>query len=380
MLVLQALLLLLCACAAAYYALSAFAVRAFFRRKRDFDPNFAPPVTILKPVAGVDADAYECFASFCRLDYPQYQLLFGTMDADDPALDVIVRLREEFPQCDIGVLVCGDTLGVNRKVSNLRNMARMARHNLLVICDSDMFAEPDYLRRVVQPFREPEVGMVTCPYRGRRARTFAALLEALGISTDFVPSTILAERLEGMRFAFGSTIAFPRRVLEAIGGWQAIADYLADDYQLGNRAAAVGFRVCLSDYVIETTLAPASMRAMLSHRLRWARTVRACRPAGYAGTFVTFGWVHALAFLAASHASALGWEVLGAVATSRILSAVFIGRRLRDRYALPWCWLLPAADLLAFAIWCASFLGSHVTWRGVRFRLLPGGKVVREGM
>ena len=203
------------------------------------------------------------------------------------------------------------------------------------------------------------------------------MLEALGISADFVPSTILAERLEGVRFAFGSTIAFPRRVLDAIGSWEALADYLADDFQMGNRAAAAGFRVCLSDYVVDSVIPAATLRQMLAHRLRWARTVRACRPAGYAGTYVTFGSVHALAFLLLTGCTPLGWAVVAGMAALRILTALSIAAQLGDRTVARWFWLLPAADLLSFAIWCASLLGKRVTWRGAAFRLLPGGKVQR---
>ena len=352
-------------------------MRAFFRRPRPADTGFAPPVTILKPVMGVEEGAYDNFASFCRQEYPRYQILFGTMDPDDPALAVIERLRADFPECEIDVVVCADEAGVNRKVSNLRNMARQARYEVLLISDADMRVRPEYLRRVMQPLRDKRVGMVTCPYRGMHPRGAAALLEALGISADFVPSTILAERLEGVRFAFGSTIAFPRRVLDAIGSWEALADYLADDFQMGNRAAAAGFRVCLSDYVVDSVIPAATLRQMLAHRLRWARTVRACRPAGYAGTYVTFGSVHALAFLLLTGCTPLGWAVVAGMAALRILTALSIAAQLGDRTVARWFWLLPAADLLSFAIWCASLLGKRVTWRGAAFRLLPGGKVQR---
>jgi len=440
---LRVLLGLCLAAFCAYAGIAVWAARRWHRARRPLDPAWTPPVTILKPVRGVDAEAYENFASFCRLDYPadRCQLLFAARDPADPALALARRLQAEFPQVDIGIVDGSRSPlhGHNLKVRNLAAMLPAAKHDLLVLCDSDMRVQPDYLRRVVAPFqqnsdpppvplpsevrvtgegeqdihlhphprpislkgrREPNghacafapppqrgtsdrgggrgVGLVTCPYRGHRAQSFAAVLEALGIGADFIPSALVSRALEGVSFAFGSTIALPRAVLAEIGGFEALADELADDFRLGNGAHRAGYEVVLSDYVVDDVLGRERFGAMWARRLRWARTVRACRPAGYAGSFITHGTALALLFLGATGFSPLGWAAFGTVLAVRLATAVLITLRYTgDPNIARFLPLLPLSDLLSFALYVTSYGGSHISWRGERFRLLPGGKLAR---
>jgi ceramide glucosyltransferase len=383
------LLLGLCLLAYAAYALiSVWAARQWHRSRRPLDPAWTPPVTILKPVRGVDAEAYENFASFCRQDYPpeRVQILFGALDPDDPALALVPRLQAAFPGQAIEIVRAGQEalLGPNLKVCNLAAMLPFARHDLLVLCDSDMRVEPDYLRRIVAPFAPsssqggPPVGLVTCPYRGDRAQSFAAVLEALGIGADFIPSALVSRATEGVGFAFGSTIALPRAVLAELGGFPALADELADDFRLGSGAKRAGYEVVLSDYVVNDVLGAERFGAMWARRLRWARTVRACRPVGYAGSLTTHGTALALLFLASSGSHPFGWMTVALVLALRLTTALWIACRCtQDTNVLRWWPFLPVSDLIGFALYVISYCGNHIQWRGERFRLLPGGKLLR---
>ncbi|HLV79966.1 MAG TPA: bacteriohopanetetrol glucosamine biosynthesis glycosyltransferase HpnI [Chthonomonadaceae bacterium] len=372
-----------------YTALSAWAAWQWRRARRAPNTDWTPPVTLLKPVCGVDAEAYANFESFCRLDYPaeRLQILFGALDPADPALALAESLRAAYPSVDIGLVRGGANApgGQNQKVRNLAAMLPAARHDLLVLCDSDMRVTPDYLRRVVAPFAPPAageaarpVGLVTCPYRGCRPASLAAVLEALGIGADFIPSVLVSRALEGMAFAFGSTIVLPRAVLAALGGFEALADDLADDYRLGRGAKHAGYAVVLSDYVVDDVLGRERFGPMWARRLRWARTIRACRPAGYAGSVVTHGTALALLFLAAMGFSPAGWAVAAGALALRMAVACWIGAACtEDTNILRYLPLLPVSDLVSFALFVASFCGNRITWRGERFRLLPGGKLAR---
>ena len=303
------------------------------------------------------------------------------LDADDPALELARRLQTEFPDRDIGIVVAppGAARGNNRKVCNLLAMLPHVKHDLLVLCDSDMRVRPEYLRRIVAPFEEEKVGLVTCPYRGERVLSFAAAIEALSIGADFIPSTMVSRAIEGVSFALGSTIVLPRAVLERIGGFEPLLDELADDYRLGNAVHRAGYRVVLSDYVIDDILGRERFSAMWSRRLRWSRTLRVCRPAGYAGVFLTYGFALALLFLAATGFSAIGWGAFALVTAIRLATALTITLRYTgDRAVLRFLPLLPIGDLIGIALYVCSFFGSHILWRGERFRLLAGGRLVRE--
>jgi ceramide glucosyltransferase len=290
----------------------------------------------------------------------------------------VEQLRHEFPDRAIRLAVSPNKLGANVKVSNLEQMLPAARYEHLIVNDSDICVEPDYLRRVVAPLADEAVGMVTCLYRGIAASTFGSQLESLGISTDFCAGVLVARQLEGgLRFGLGSTLAFRRADLERIGGFRSIVDFLADDYELGRRIAALGLTVVLSDVVVETRLPAYDLREFLAHQLRWARGVRDSRAAGYIGLVSTYGLMWALLGLIAAHAAPWSWAVLGATAILRFAVAAVVGRLvLQDSEVLKSLWLLPVRDLVAVAVWIASFAGHTVTWRGDRF-LLKDGRLIR---
>jgi ceramide glucosyltransferase len=381
-----------------YAALSIWAARKWRLQAPAANADWSPGVTILKPVRGVDAEAWENFVSFCLLDYPKnrLQILFGALDSEDPAIELARKLQSLYPQIDIGIITRSDAgpTGNNRKVCNLLSMLPHAKHDLLALCDSDMRVRPDYVRRIVAPFapKEPayrsnqseiipnlkSVGLVTCPYRGTCVQSFAAILEALGIGSDFIPSALVSAALEGASFAFGSTIVIPRAVLDEIGGFEPLLDELADDYRLGNGVHRAGYRVVLSDYVIEDVLGAEQFGPMWSRRLRWARTVRACRPGGYAGAFITYGTALGGLFLASTGFGPIGWGVFAATLLVRFGSALWISTRYTgDRAILTFLPLLPISDLLCAALYVTSYLGNHIEWRGERFRLLAGGRLER---
>jgi ceramide glucosyltransferase len=361
----------------AYYAVCLWSAAAFLRERKADDgvrPTFAPPVSILKPLRGTDPEMYECFRSHCLQDYPEYEIVFGVSDANDPAIQLVEQLKREFPQRAIRLMVCRENLGVNTKVSNLAQMVRGASYEYLIVNDSDILVEPDYLYRVLAPLTDPEVGLVTCLYRGIANSTLGSRLESLGISTDFAAGVLVAQNIEnGIRFGLGSTLAFRRLDLKAIGGFESIVDYLADDYQLGSRIAAHGLKIKLSDVVVETFLPRYTLRDFAEHQLRWARTVRDSRFWGYVGIGVTFGlpW-SALALIFARGAN-WAWALLACTAAMRFaVAAVVGGLALRDRQVLRWLAWIPVRDLLALGIWIASFAGHEVLWRGDRFRLKNG--------
>lgn len=333
-----------------------------------------PPVSILKPLKGTDPDIYESFRSHCLQDYPEYETIFGVSDPEDPAVASVQQLQHEFPDRAIRLVVSPNLLGANVKVSNLEQMLASARYEHLIVNDSDIYVERDYLRRIVAPLADERVGMVTCLYRGVAAPTFGSQLEALGISTDFCPGVLVARQLEGgLRFGLGSTLAFRRTDLDRIGGFRSIVDFLADDYELGRRIAALGLKVVLSDVVVETRLPAYDLRAFLAHQLRWARGVRDSRAGGYIGLVTTYGLMWALLGLIASRAAPWSWAVLAATALLRLAVAIVVGKSvLQDTHLLKNLWLLPIRDLAAVAIWIASFAGHTVTWRGDRFVLKDG--------
>ena len=362
------------ACGIGYYLLCLLGARSFVRDSQAKLPPFTPPISILKPLRGTDPDIYEAFRSHCLQEYPEYEIIFGVSDADDPAVPLVEQLRREFPQRDIQLMVCGQALGTNMKVSNLIQMLAMARHKYLLVNDSDILVPPDYLRRVVAPLESPDVGMVTCLYRGRAERSLGSRLEAIGISTEFHAGVLAARQLEGeIRFALGSTLAFTRDSLAAIGGLPPLVDYLADDYELGRRISEKGFRVILSDVVVDTHLPNYTMGQFFRHQLRWARSTRHSRRWGYLGMVLTFTLLWAVLAVIAARGAAWSWALLGAAVVLRLAVALQIGWAvLRDRQVLRDLWLLPFRDLAAFAVWLASYAGSTVSWRGHDFILRDG--------
>jgi ceramide glucosyltransferase len=335
-----------------------------------------PFVSILKPLKGTDPEIYESFRSHCLQDYPEYEIIFGVSDPEDPAIESVRRLQREFPERRIQLIVCSKMLGTNVKVSNLAQMVTEARYDYLIVNDSDIRVPQGYLRRVIGPLMDSRIGMVTCLYRGVASATLGSRLETLGISTDFAPGVLAAWQLEGgIRFGLGSTLAFRRVDLEKIGGFAAILDYLADDYELGKRIAALGLEVKISEVVVETFLPPYGLNGFLAHQLRWARGVRDARAGGYLGLVFTFGIFWSLLAVAASQGTAWSWLAFVFTLVLRYAVAWAVGRKiLEDWQVKKYAWLIPLRDLIGVGVWIASLAGHTVTWRGEQFRL-KGGKL-----
>ena len=366
----------------AYYCLCLWSAAAFLRRRkadksvRPAQPK--PPVTILKPLRGTDPEMYESFRSHCLQDYPQYEIIFGVSYANDPAIELVERLRKEFPLGNIQLLICRQNLGANTKVSNLAQMVGAAHYEYFVVNDSDIRVQPDYLRRVMTPLSDPQTGLVTCLYRGIANASLGSHLESLGISTDFSAGVLVAQLVErGIRFGLGSTLAFRRADLQAIGGFESLVDYLADDYQLGSRIAALGLKIKLSDVVVETFLPQYTLRGFWDHQVRWGRTIRDSRFFGYVGLGVTFGFPWALLTLIFARGAGWAWALLALTTLLRIAVAIAVGSFvLEDKQVIPSLALLPIRDLLALALWIASFAGHGVIWRGDKFKL-QNGKLIK---
>ena len=367
-----------CLCSSAYCLICLWSVRGFLRGRRangNVQPaQGLPPVSILKPLKGTDPDIYESFRSHCLQDYPEYEIVFGVSEADDPAVASVQQLQRKFPERAIRLVVCSQKLGANVKVSNLEQMLAAARYQHLLVNDSDIRVERDYLRRVIAPLMDEHIGMVTCLYRGVPATTFGSRLEALGISTDFCPGVLVARQLEGgVRFGLGSTLVFRRADLERIGGFRSFVDFLADDYELGRRIAGLGLRVELSDVVVETHLPAYDVAGFLAHQLRWARSVRDARAKGYIGLVSTYGTMWAMLAVIAANGAWWSWLAFGATVLLRFVVAIAVGSAvLDDRRLLENLWLLPVRDLIAVGVWAGSFAGHTVTWRGDRFLLRKG--------
>ncbi|MBS1852260.1 MAG: bacteriohopanetetrol glucosamine biosynthesis glycosyltransferase HpnI [Acidobacteria bacterium] len=364
-----------------YCGLGLWSAGRFLRDRQDKEsgpPLFAPAVSILKPLKGADPRMYESFRSHCLQEYPgPYEILFGVSDPHDSAIELVRRLQVEFPRQSIRLVLCANILGTNVKVSNLAQMVEQAQFDHLLVNDSDIAVPPDYLRRVLSPFASPQVGMVTCLYRGEASPTLGSRLESLGISTDFALGVLVARQTEGMRFGLGSTLAFRRDDLRAIGGFEALLDYLADDYELGNRIARLGKSVELAEFAVDTHLPPYTLTEFWQHQLRWARSIRDSRRWGYLGYAVTFVLPWALSTLFLAQGASWAWGLLGAALVLRVGSAVLVGNSvLHDRTLFRHLWLLPLRDLIGLLVWLVSFAGHTVVWRGDTF-LLKEGKLRR---
>ena len=363
-------------CGIGFYALCLWSARSFRKAIRKPTQEFTPPVSILKPLRGVDPRMYESFRSHCIQDYPEYEIIFGVSHPEDPAAEAVQKLINEYPQVRIHLVVCPEVLGNNRKVSNLVQMATHAAYDHLLINDSDICVPRDYLRHVMAPFARPEVGMVTCPYRGIPANTLGSKLESLGISTDFVPGVLVARQIEnGIHFALGSTLAMSRKALDSIGGLRPLVNYLADDFELGFRISRAGYEVVLADLAVETHLPAYSFIEFFQHQMRWARSTRDSRRMGYVGLVLTFGLPWAILAVLFAAGAWWSWLLLVLAAILRFAVAFQVGLGIvHDRSVLKNFWLLPLRDLVAFWVWFASFADNKVHWRGDIF-ILENGRI-----
>ena len=371
-------LLLLAGAPLIYYLLSIFCVLEFFRRGRGPEAarGFAPPVSILKPVRGMDRGAYENFASFCRLDYPEYEILFAVADVDDPVIRVIEQLKKDFPQRSIRLITRIAQIGANRKVNSLCRLVAEARHDLLVMSDSDVRVEPGYLQRVAAPFADSRVGGVTTFCRCFPANSLASRLKALGFAIDSVPAALVARKIEGkVQFAFGWTMATTRAQLAEIGGWEAMVNHHSDDFELGNRLARRGYRVELLRQPVGMVLPAESVKDYVKSELRWAIGLRNVRPTGYWGVALTHAlpW-SLLAFLVAraAHWPVVAWAYPLAYLLLRLGLTQAATRALNEPSAMRNFWLVPLRDAVSFVVWLAAFFLHKITWRELDYRVENG--------
>ncbi len=357
-----------------YWLIACWWTRDFFRARSEPDPDFTPPVSILKPVKGVDAQAYENFASFCQQDYPDFELLFGVADPADPVIPVVERLQQDFPERRIRLIVTPATR-VNRKASLLHSMAPQARHDVLVVSDSDMRVTPDYLRQVVAPLVDEEIGLVTCSYRGEVPVTLTARLEALYMGVTFLPSVLVARRFLNMRFALGATVALRRRNLIRMGGFAAVADYLADDYQLGVHIANLGLRVHMANYVAVSVLGATTFHEQWNREVRWARCSRVSRPWEYPGLLLTFSTPLAVILALVTGFAPLAWLSLTVSLLLRWLVAWLVTGYTGNQAIRRWLIMLPMRDMLTALVWCVGEMGRRIVWRGEEFVVRPDGRL-----
>jgi ceramide glucosyltransferase len=366
----------------AYLLLALLAARDFnhYWRRRNLDASFAPDVSILKPVKGVDPQMYAGLVSHCEQQYAsRFEILFGVGSLDDPAVAEIKRLQAEFSDVSIRLVECPERLGTSGKVSNLIQMLRVANYEHVLINDSDIRVSPHYLTRIMAGFADRNVGMVTAPYIGRTAEkrpglTVWSRLEALGISTDFIPGVLTARKLEGgIHFGLGSTLATSKTALAKAGGLEALVECLADDYEMGARIAAAGYRIELSAEVVATTIPAYTFGGFRDHQLRWARTVRDSRKLGYLGLAITYALPWAVMTCVASGFDLWSFTLLSVVLLARVSVALSVGAGvLRDRQVLRDLWLLPLRDFFGLAFWFWSFADDTIVWRGERFHLRDG--------
>ncbi|HWB86216.1 MAG TPA: bacteriohopanetetrol glucosamine biosynthesis glycosyltransferase HpnI [Bryobacteraceae bacterium] len=343
-----------------------------YRAVRPGSLNSAPPISILKPLAGVDDGLEQNLRTFFEQHYPVFEILMAVRHPDDPAIKVAERLRVLYPAVPSRLIVTGEPPYPNAKVYSLDRMLAAARYDLVVMSDSDIHVTPDMLRTIAAEFQDPRLGVATCPYRAVPGRSFWSLLEALGLNTEFLGGVVVARMLEGMKFALGPTIAARRETLDRMGGFDALKDYLSEDFVMGNRAAELGYGVILSSYVIEHHIGGQRFAPNVKHRLRWNRGTRRSRPWGYVGQIFTNPLPLALLLWAVKPA---WWPVVVVTALFRAAAGwATAGHILRDPLTLRYCWLVPLQDVVNFLSWVAGFFGNTILWRGRRYYLLPDGR------
>lgn len=362
----------------AYSLVSLLCAVKYFKRNGHLTPPPSPPgVSILKPVKGMDADSYDNFASFCSQRYSgKVQLLFAAASPDDAVIPVIRQLIDDFTDHDITLVVNPALHGPNYKVSNLINAFPQAKHEIIIVCDSDISVEPEYLLSVVAHFADPQVGLVTSLYRTSDVHGIATALEAIGFTAEMIPNVLVARQLEGLTFALGASMAVRRDALLNIGGFEALAAYLADDYQLGNKIHRAGWRIALDPCFVESVIKAENLMTVLSRQLRWARTMRASRPGGYLASGITLPFPAALLATLLAPSPSVGLAAVVLLYGVRLsVCTIFSRSFVQDGLFPRWLWLLPLRDMLSFFTWALSFLGNRVDWRGSRFVLKPGGKI-----
>jgi ceramide glucosyltransferase len=354
------------------YCVLTVAAAAQYRAVRPPEPESLPPVSILKPMAGAEDGLEENLRSFFEQKYPCFEILFAVRSATDPALAVAERLRARYPAVPSRLIVTGEPPYPNAKVYSLNRMLAEAHYDIVVMADSDVRVDPRLLAAVAAEFSDPRVGIVTCPYRAAPGRSFWSTLEAVGLNTEFIGGVLVARMLDGVKFALGPTIAARRETLRDIGGFDALKEFLAEDFMMGKLAAARGWQVRLSSYVIEHRIGSQAFGPNARHRLRWNRSTRRSRPWGYFGQIFTNPLPLALLLWAAAPA---WWPAVAVTAVFRAAAAMATaGVALRDPLPVRWWLLLPLQDVLSFVFWLAGFFGNTIVWRGRPYLLRRDGR------
>jgi len=361
--------IILLAIALAYSVLAIVAAQRYLRVCPPESLAAAEPVSILKPLSGLDQDLESNLRTFFEQDYTDFEILFAVRRADDPAVAIVEKLQSEYSRVSSRLIVTGEPPYPNAKVYSLDCMLTKAAHDLVVMSDSDIRVTPGLLRTAAAEFQDPKLGVATCPYRAIAGASLWSRLEATGMNVDFLAGILVARMLEGMQFAVGPTIVARRRALESIGGFERVKDYLAEDFILGKFASQAGQGVILSSYVVEHHIGSSDFRHNAAHRLRWARSTRRSRPLGYLGQAFTMPVPWAVAVCVVNPA---WWPVLMVTLAVRAAAAHLVAARVL-RVKLNWA-LLPLEDLAAFVFWVAGFFGKTIVWRGRRYRLHSDGR------
>ena len=356
--------------AAGYALVTVVAVLAWRTQRRPSKARSMPPVTVLKPLCGAEPGLLEHLRSFCRQDYPEFQIVFGVRDAGDPACAVVKRLAAEFPSVPIELVINPLLHGTNLKISNLINMLPYARHDILAMADSDAFVGTDYLATVTAPLLDRDVGLVTCVYRGTPTGGIWSRLGAMYINEWYIPSVLLAWLFGYQGYVSGQTVCLRRDTLDALGGLRVLANHLADDHRLGELVRGLGLRIVLSPYVVDGEHHEPTFGSLTRHELRWMRTIHVLRPRSFRLIFISFSLPLAvlglIAALSESSLSTAAWVLFGIALLARLVLH-FVHRLRDDRPAASDLWLLAARDVLICWVWGRSFFTSHVTWRGIEF-------------
>jgi ceramide glucosyltransferase len=373
-------LLVLAVAPLAYYLVAIFAAVCFFRGGRERrTAEFTPPLSLLKPVHGIDFASRINFESFCRQNYPEYEILFCVNDLEDPAVPLIRQAMRDFPESSIRILSNAPKVGSNQKVNNLVLLAQEAKHEIIVQSDGDVRVSPDYLKNVVAEFADPSVGAVSCFYRGIAERNFWAEVEALGAASDFFAGALVANLPGRVTFALGASVATTKTWLAKIGGYEALADLLADDYEIGNRVHRAGGKVLLSREAVWTMYPAQTSKSFWEHQVRWARTVRLVRPASFFGLVVTHGLLWSVLAAVVAPTAWIGAAFVAAYLALRLLMAWVVGAwGVRDEVLRKKLWLVPVRDAIHFAVWVAGFASNRVTWGGVEYAI-EGGRMREVG-
>ena len=369
-------LLVLAAAPLAYYLVAIFAALQFFRRERARRlPEFVPPVSLLKPVHGVDFSSGINYESFCRQNYPDYEILFCVNEMDDPAVPLLRQVMRDFPQRSIRILSNAPKIGSNQKVNNLILLAREAKHEIVVQSDGDVRVSPDYLKNVVAEFADPAVGVASCFYRGVAEKNFWAEVEAVGAASDFFAGALVANLPGRVTFALGASVATTKTWLANIGGYEALADLLADDYEIGNRVHKAGGKVLLSREAVWTMYPAQTLKGFWEHQVRWARTVRLVRPASFFGLVITHGLPWCVLAAVVAPTAWIGAGFVAAYLVLRLLMAWVVGVwGVEDDVLRRKLWLVPVRDAIHFVVWVAGFVSNRVVWGGVEYAI-EGGRM-----